>query len=229
MALLSRALSAFLPSPAPKAVPYQGQRMVEGASNKRFPQTPPFGGLGQEVLASGPLVRGRARHLRVNDPHAANAANIYRTGLVGYGATPASPDSEAVAAFMQWSADTGFAGLQGEVADALVTDGDSFIIMRTDDQGRLRLQHVPSEQLDESLTVDLPGGGYIAGGIENDADDQGTAFHFRPARPTDTFHTYAPPVRAPAADVLHVYRRLGAGQTRGPFLVHARHPCHERA
>jgi lambda family phage portal protein len=198
------------PAPAPG-----GRRMLEGASGRRFDKTPAFGATGQEVLAGGPLVRGRARHLRFNDPHGANAAAILRTGLVGYGATPASPDSEAVTAFLSWAGDTGFAGLQGEVADALVTDGEALLIFRTDDQGRLRLQHVPAEQLDESHTVDLAGGGYIAGGIEFDSDDQVTAYHFRPARPTDQFQTHAPPVRVAAQDVIHVFRRLGAGQTRG--------------
>jgi lambda family phage portal protein len=198
----------------PAAAP-GGRRMLEATSPKRHDRTPPFGATAQEVLAGGPLVAGRARHVRHNSPHGANAATIYRTGLMGYGATPASPDSGVVAAFLEWAMDTGFAGLQGEVADALVTDGEALLIFRTDDQGRLRLQHIPSEQLDVSLTIELAGGGYIAGGIEYDADDQVVAYHFRPARPTDQFQTYAPPVRVPAADVVHVFRRLGAGQTRG--------------
>jgi len=192
-----------------------GRRILEAASGRRFDRTPAFGATAQEVLAGGPLVRGRARHLRMNDPHASNAASIYRVGLVGYGVTPASPDSEAVAAFIEWAGDTGFATLQGEVADALTTDGEALLIFRTDDSGRLRLQHVPAEQLDESLTVDLSGGGYIAGGVEFDTDDQAVAYHFRPARPTDQFQTYSPATRIPAADVIHLYRRLGAGQTRG--------------
>ena len=208
------ALQRLLTRPAPAPPPRQ-VRMLEGASGKRFDRTPAFAATGQEVLAGGPTVRRRARHLRHNDPHGANAAAIYRTGLVGYGATPAGTDSGAVAAFLEWAADIGFAGLQGEVADALVTDGEAFVILRVDAEGRLRLQHVPAEQLDESMTVDLAGGGYIAGGIEFDADDQVVAYHFRSARPTDQFQTYAPPVRVAAQDVVHVFRRLGAGQTRG--------------
>ena len=96
-----------------------------------------------------------------------------------------------------------------------MTSGGSIWIIRTDDAGQLALQHIPYEQLDDSLTTDLASGGYVAGGIEYDADDAVTAFHIRPARPTDQFQSFAPAVRAPAEDVLHVYRRQGAGQTKG--------------
>ncbi|WP_161555838.1 phage portal protein [Mangrovicoccus ximenensis] len=195
--------------------------MLEGASGKRWSNTPAFGTTGAEVLAGAPQVRARARHLRFNDPTACNAAEILKSALVGYGVTAASKaedDSEREdldARFSDWAERTGFAALLGEVADALVTDGESLLVMRTTDQGGLRLQHVPAEQLDESYTVELSNGGYIAAGIEYDSDDQPVAYHFRPSRPTDTYTGFRAPVRVEAADVLHVFKRQGAGQTRG--------------
>lgn len=211
MTFLSRIFSRVAP-----AVPDTGRRMLEAAvASKRFHKTPVFGATAPEVLAGAPAVRGRARHLRHNNPHAANAASIFRIALVGAGAVAASPDTAAATAFAAWSARTGFPAMQAEVVDALCTDGESIVIMRTDTEGRLRLQHVPSEQLDEGMTVDLAGGGWIADGVEHDDTDTPVAYHFRPARATDLFATYVPPVRVPAADVVHVFRRQGAGQTRG--------------
>lgn len=185
-------------------------RMLEGASGKRWPATPAFGATGSEVLAGAAQVRGRARHLRFNDPTAANAAEILRTALVGYGATLTCGDEQPDTAFANWATAAQFAELEGEIIDSLATDGEALIVLRTDERGALRLQHVPAEQLDESHTVELGGGRYIAAGIEYDADDQPVAYHFRPARPTDQYQTFRAPVRVDAADVLHLFRRQPA-------------------
>lgn len=196
-------------------------RMLEGASGKRWSNTPAFGATGSEVLAGAAQVRGRARHLRFNDPTGGNAAEILKTALVGYGVTAASLSEveasreEHDAGFITWAERNQFGALLAEVADALVTDGESLLILRTDAEGALRLQHVPAEQLDESYTVELSAERYIAAGIEYDVDDQPVAYHFRPARPTDQYQGFRAPVRVDAADVIHLFRRLGAGQTRG--------------
>ncbi|MBB4120211.1 phage portal protein [Martelella radicis] len=196
-------------------------RMLEGASGKRWNNTPQFGTTGAEVLAGAAQVRGRARHLRFNDPTASNAVEILKTALVGFGVSAASSENdESVreshdANFSEWAQNSGFPALLGEVADALATDGESLVIMRANAEGELRLQHVPAEQLDEALTSELGNGRYIAAGIEYDSDDEPVAYHFRPARPTDAFQAFRAPVRVEASDVLHIFRRQGAGQTRG--------------
>lgn len=208
MGLLSRLLNRRADTP-------RHLRMLEGASGKRWSATPAFGATGSEVLAGATQVRGRARHLRFNDPTAANAAEILRTALVGYGATLTSGAEETDSAFADWAATVRLGELEGEIIDALVTDGEALVVLRADDDGALRLQHVPAEQLDESYTVELGGGRYIAAGIEYDADDQPIAYHFRPARPTDQYQAFRAPVRVDVGDVLHLFRRQGAGQTRG--------------
>lgn len=218
MGLLSRLFSRTAAAPMqtrPTAV-----RMLEGASGKRWPSTPAFGATGSEVLAGAAQVRGRARHLRFNDPTAGNAAEILKTALVGYGVTAASLGDDGAredhdAGFTEWAERNQFGALLAEVADALVTDGEALLILRADAEGALRLQHVPAEQLDESYSVELSEGRYIAAGIEYDADDTPRAYHFRPARPTDQYQSFRPPVRVDAVDVIHLFRRLGAGQTRG--------------
>lgn len=68
----------------PSKQPGTGVRMLEATSGKRWQNTPPFGPLAAEISGGAARVRGRARHLRHNDPLAANAASIYRTALVGY-------------------------------------------------------------------------------------------------------------------------------------------------
>ncbi|MEI4473333.1 phage portal protein [Frigidibacter sp. MR17.24] len=204
------------PEPRPNAV-----RMLEGASGRRWSNTPAFGATGSEVLAGAAQVRGRARHLRFNDPTAVNAAEILKTALVGYGVTAASLAEDGArrethdGEFSAWSERTGFGALLGEICDALVTDGEALLILRTDEEGALRLQHVPAEQLDESYSVELSAGRYIAAGIEYGADDEVIAYHFRPARPADQYQSFRAPLRVDAAEVIHIYRRLGAGQTRG--------------
>ncbi|RJL07154.1 phage portal protein [Paracoccus aestuarii] len=208
MGILSRLISRRVDQP-------RQVRMLEGASGKRWPSTPAFGATGGEVLAGAAQVRGRARHLRFNDPTATNAAEILRTALVGYGATLTSGEEVVDTAFADWAADTRLASLEGEMIDSLATDGEALIVLRSDNSGALRLQHVPAEQLDESYSVELGGGRYIAAGIEYDTDDQPAAYHFRPARPTDQYQTFRAPVRVDAVDVLHIFRRQGAGQTRG--------------
>lgn len=208
MGILSRLMNRRVDPP-------RQTRMLEGASGKRWPSTPAFGATGSEVLAGAAQVRGRARHLRFNDPTATNAAEILRTALVGYGATLTSGEEVVDTAFADWAASTRLPALEGEMIDALATDGEALIILRNDESGSLRLQHVPAEQLDESHSVELGGGRYISAGIEYDADDLPTAYHFRPARPTDQYQTFRAPVRVDAVDVLHIFRRQGAGQTRG--------------
>lgn len=199
----------------PSKQPGTGVRMLEATSGKRWQNTPPFGPLANEISGGAPLVRGRARHLRHNDPLAANAASIYRTALVGYGVTASTEAADVNQAFAEWSRKAKFAELQAEIVDALVTDGEAIVVMRTDDNGALRLQHIPAEQLDESMTVELAGGGYIANGIEFNADDEITAYHIFKTRLTDIFPSSQTPIRVPAEDVIHIFKRDGAGQHRG--------------
>lgn len=199
----------------------KGQRMLEATSGKRWTDTPPFGSIAAEVAGGASRVRGRARHLRHNEPLAANAASIYRTSLVGHGVTAASQHTDAGVrsrideAFAAWAVKTRFAELQAEITDAIVTDGEAIIVMRTGDDGEVRLQHIPAEQLDESLTVELAGGGYIANGVEFDASDEIVAYHIFRTRLTDVFPSSQTPIRIPAEDVLHIFKREGAGQHRG--------------
>ena len=96
----------------------------------------------------------------------------------------------------------------------LVIDGEAFVqVMMTEDGPRLRL--IPPELVDESMTRELGGGALIVQGVEFDADGRRVAYHVCPSRPHDVFASYAPAVRIPADQILHVFKPLAAGQVRG--------------
>ena len=85
------------------------------------------------------------------------------------------------------------------------------------------LRQLPAEFVDESMTTELSGGGYIVAGIEFSALGERVAYRIRPARPTDLFPTAREAIRVPAEDVLHIFRPLGPGQVRGVSPM-AEHP-----
>jgi lambda family phage portal protein len=164
--------------------------------------------------------RSKARYFAANDAHASAGVNALATYLWGPGAVPAHSDAELVAAFLKWwdecDADgrTNFGGLIRLAIQTMVVDGEAFIVFRQRAEG-LRLQLMPAEQVDESLTRELGGGAFIAAGIEFNADGERVAYWVRPFLPTQQFETWAPPVRVDARDVLHLMRPDGVGQIRG--------------
>lgn len=105
-------------------------------------------------------------------------------------------------------------GLQADMVRALVIDGEAFAQLIETDAG-LRLRFIPSELVDDSVTRDLPAGGYIVSGVEFDSDGQRVAYHILPAKPVDLFASYAPPVRVPASEIIHLFKPIGIGQVRG--------------
>ncbi len=111
--------------------------------------------------------------------------------LVGAGITAASghpdPDTRRLLddALRAWGA-THWPALQAEAVAALIVDGEALIIMRAGPAG-LELRHIPVEQLDETLTIDLGHGRYVAGGVEYGADDRPIAYHISPGTPGFAF------------------------------------------
>lgn len=185
-----------------------------------------FGRVNSEVSASGATLRSRARHLAANNPWMAQAVANWAGALVGSGIvpTPKHPDAatraDLTAAFGAWAdhadADgrTDFWGLQADVVRGLVIDGEAFLHVLPGEAGpRLRL--LPPELIDESMTRELGNGAVIVQGVEFDAEGRRVAYWVLPYRPHDQFASYAPPVRVPAEEILHVMKPLAAGQVRG--------------
>lgn len=178
-----------------------------------------FGRIQPEVSAAATVTRSRARYLATSNPWIANAVGNWTGALIGAGITPTgAPDD--VAQFLAWGRDadfdgrTDFNGLLVEIARAMMVDGESFVRLHFGPFG-LKLQILPAEMVDESRTMELGDGGYVVNGIEFDATGQRVAYHILPHRPTDQFSRFSAPIRVPAAEILHVFRPIGAGQVRG--------------
>lgn len=208
-----RALARFI---APEMT-----RGYDAASWKRFPREARTGRTALETIQAAPQVRAKARYYVANDAHASAAVNALTVYAWGTGAIPAHSDTELVADFTDnfWNvcdADgrADFGGLVAQAVRAMIVDGECLVIFRQRPDG-LRLQLMPAEQLDESLTRELGGGAQIVAGVELSADGTRVAYHIRPFLPSQSFETYAPPIRVDAADVLHLYRPDGIGQIRG--------------
>ncbi len=195
-------------------------RGYDAASARRFPREARMGRTSPETLAAAAPTRGKARYYYANDGHAHAGVEALVTYSVGAGPMPASADADLIESFLLWwsqcdaGARTDFGGIIASAVRAMVVDGEVFLVFVQTREG-LRLRLIPAEQCDESLTRDLGGGAFIAGGIEFDADGNRAAYHLRPFNPTAQFETYAQPVRVDAADVCHLMRDGGVGQVRG--------------
>ena len=185
-----------------------------------------FHRINSEVAGAGASVRARARYLANNNPWLSQAVANWAGALVGPGIvpTPKHPDPATrkalTEAFNLWAEEadadgrTDLWGLQADIARGLVIDGEAFgQVITTEDGPRLRI--IPPELVDESMTRELPGGGVIVQGVEFDGESRRVAYHVLPSRPHDQFANYAPPVRIPADQILHVFKPLAAGQVRG--------------
>jgi lambda family phage portal protein len=203
-----------------RALHPEATRAYDSASWKRFPREARMGRTALETIQAAPASRSKARYFAANDAHAAAGVNALATYLWGPGAVPAHDDAALVEEFLTWwdncDADgrTNFGGLIRLAIQAMIVDGECFIVFRQRADG-LKLQLMPAEQVAEDVTRELGGGAFIAAGIEFNADGERVAYWIRPHLPTQQFETWAPPVRVDAADVLHLMRPDGIGQIRG--------------
>ena len=206
--------------------PTHTRRFDAAGGGRRWEGGNVFGRTNSETLGAADLIRPRARHAVANNGWAANGVEAVTTGLVGAGINPTSQHPNRAtrraldAIFRKWvrraDADgrTDFHGLVAAAVRAMVVDGEALLlIVETSEGPKLRL--LPSELLDSSKTANLPDGGYIVAGVEFGADGTRRAYWISPTKPTDEFATYAAPIRVDAADVIHLFAPIGAGQVRG--------------
>jgi lambda family phage portal protein len=219
MAFRLPSLSDFWPRRTRRAAEAMTRRFDAAAGGRRAHGFGHFGRTQTEVSGAAHTVRSRSRALYANNPHIRNVVDNMVGSMIGAGIVPTG-DSEAVAAFISWgdSADadqrTDFYGLQAEITRALIVDGESFVqLLDTEDGVRLRL--LPAELIDESMTAELPNGGYVVNGAEFNASGERTAYRVLPARPAVFFETARPAVRIDARDILHIFKPIGVGQVRG--------------
>lgn len=197
-------------------------RGLEAASQRRPWGAPIGGGLGNaDIAAALATIRRKSQHATANNAWLFNGTAAWVSAIVGAGVTPATgvadPAARAAiaAAWARWvdRADADgrgdFYGLQAAVMRAVITDGEALVLRRGDG-----LHLVPAARLDDSSSR-LIGGGYIISGVEFSADEQRTAYHIQPDSAGGPFASWAPPIRVPASEVLHVFRQDFPGQVRG--------------
>lgn len=207
------------------------RRFDAAGGGRRWAAGPSFGPINAEVLAARQQVQSRALYHARNNGWLANAVESWVSNLIGDGILPGSRHPAAAvramlqSRFARWAyrccldGVTGFYALQAVAVRAMVEAGECFLIMSTDAEGELRLQLIPAERCDSSLTRELAGGGKIIAGIEFRPDGRISAYHFTPD--IDVLGTWGPSIRVDAADVVHLFKPLGPGQVRGISWLHA--------
>ena len=210
---------------------------LEGAMAKRRLRgwQPPLENINSLVASGGPRLLARSRELVVTNGYAANACEAFASNLVGDGIKPSSLIGDPTLRdqvqrlWLAWTDEadadglTDFYGLQAMVAREMFVAGECFVRLRPRraEDGLLvpmQLQLLQSEMLPFEKTETAPNGNRIRCGIEFDAIGRRVAYHFRRRHPgdsTDQGAVIPETVRVPAADVLHIYRPIDAGQIRG--------------
>ncbi|WP_238904298.1 phage portal protein [Ruegeria alba] len=210
---------------------------LEGAMAKRRLRgwNPPLENINALVASGGPRLLARSRELVVTNGYAANACEAFAANLVGDGIKPSSLIGEAdlrdrvQRLWLAWTDEadadglTDFYGLQAMVAREMFVAGECFVRLRPRraEDGLLvplQLQLLQSEMLPFEKTETAANSNRIRCGIEFDAIGRRVAYHFRRRHPgdsTDLGAVIPETVRVPAADVLHIYRPIDAGQIRG--------------
>lgn len=222
---------------------YMGTRRYDGASRGRRTQgwLTVGSSANAETLAALKTLRDRSRDSVRNSEWMSCAVDVVTTNVVGRGIKPkARHESDAVARradeiFEQWADTTepdperqdNFGAQQALACRSMVEGGETLARFRTrrEQDGLtipLQLQllegdHLDSEK-DETLTARLTAstGGRVVQGVEFDAIGRRTAYHLFRNHPGEIGQVgNLDSVPVPAAQVLHLYRKLRVGQVRG--------------
>jgi lambda family phage portal protein len=113
-----------------------------------------------------------------------------------------------------------FYGLQGMAVRAMIESGENFarlrVAQRASSETPLHIDLLDREQVSTDLHRDIGGGSRIRAGIEFNSAGQRVAYWVSSSRPGDPLGSFRmDPLRVPAADCLHLFKPLAAGQLRG--------------
>ena len=172
-------------------------------------------------VAPNPMIRNRARYLVANSAVAARAAQAFVDNVVGPGITllPKLANQDLKAALLEdWNAWTDAAdldglhnldGLQALAVRMMCIDGEVFVRFLTAPDGSLRLQLLPAEFIDTTITRDN-----VIAGVEFDEFGRRTAFFIYEWHPGNLLRL-PKSSRVPATEVFQIFRPVIPGQVRG--------------
>lgn len=205
----------------------QGGRAYEGASSGYRMKHKGLGGGGPNISTAFalPNLRDRSRHAVRNNPYATKAVEAYVSNLVGSGIKAKWPDAVLQSHWEQWVADCdydddeSFHGLQALVARGQFEAGEILTRFRVRRKGAglrvpLQLQVIEADHLDIAYSETFNPNKVIRNGIEFNRAGKKSRYHLWQQHPAD-FGGANTRVGIKADDMLHVYRKLRAGQLRG--------------
>lgn len=187
--------------------------------------------LNTSILAGATTAARRAGWYARNNPWVASAVQGLVANAIGAGVKARSKHPDAAvrerlhALWQRWTdrADaaglTDFYGLQALALRAMIESGESFARFRfldADEGLPLAIDLLDREQVPTDLHREISPGARIRAGIEFDAGGRRIAYHCYRHRPGDALAPMSMDmVRVPAADMLHLFQPLAAGQLRG--------------
>lgn len=157
----------------------------------------------REITLRRQLAAERATWLAHNDATAAAIVAAWTGNIVADGpaiAAKTTDDAVRVALAMRFDAwwsrcdaeeIDDLAGMLHRLVRGIVTTGEAFVLLETDEDGELRLRSVDPAQCDATLTRNLPNGRRIVAGIEMDERGRRIAYWFRDAEDMLTAYTIA--------------------------------------
>ena len=202
-----------------------------------------------ELRVALPKLRERSRDLARNNEYARRYFDLMKTNVVGdrgfqlqvkaldsVGKLDKSGNDATEKAFSSW-AKVGNCTVDGKMSwldaqklaiESIARDGEAFIVLHRGAGfvDSFAIEFIEPDQVDVELNKRLDNGNEIRMGIELDKFKKPIAYHVQVGHPGDSGYvtTIATPKhkRIPASRMVHVYRHLRAGQTRGePWLASA--------
>lgn len=187
-------------------------------------------------------MRARSRDLARNNEYVRRYLDLLKTNVVGErgfslqvkalgldGNLDQGGNQEIENAFKAWGrvgkctvdGKMSWVDAQKMVIEGLARDGEVFIVKHRSASFKdsFALEFIEPDQVDEEKSERLPNGNQIRMGVELDQFRRPIAYHLLSYHPGDydfTSQTRSPKhVRVPADRMIHIYRPLRAGQTRG--------------
>ena len=199
---------------------------------RRWESAKTVDGLNAAIVAGATTAARRADWYARNNPWVAAAVDSLVGNVVGAGIKPQSahPDravrERLQALWLRWTdyADPGgladFYGLQAMAVRAMIEGGESFARLKVSPDSAttipLHIELLDREQVPTDLHREIGGGARIRAGIEFDSTGLRVAYWVASSRPGDPLGSIRmDPVRVPAADCIHIFKPLAAGQLRG--------------
>jgi lambda family phage portal protein len=195
------------------------------------------------------VLRNRSRDLSVNNEYVRRYFELLKINVIGekgvqfqskaldsVGNLDQSGNQAVESAFKMWGK-FGHCTVDGRLSwidaqklamEMMAKDGEAFIVKHRNSQfhDSFALEFIEADQIDDQLNRKMENGSEIRMGVELDKFKRPIAYHQLLYHPGDydyaTHQKTAKYKRIPAADVIHLFKQIRPGQTRGePWLTPA--------